>query len=112
MIGIDVRWPQLRHVAFVGGLCLSALAALVLLLSAYFAGTAPHMPSTAEALETLKTGSGWPAPVTSRSLGANGALSSLRVSSSDVSLLPRSADPSEAPPIDISDLPPAVHRLR
>lgn len=112
MVGIDPRGLPLRQVAFVGGLGLSALAAFVLVLSAYFAGTAPHLPSTAEALETLKTSSAWPSPVTSRSLDTAAAPSSARVLVSDVRLLPRSPDAAEAPPIDISDLPPAEHRFR
>ena len=116
MTGIGQDWHGLgrkaRPIAFIGGLGLSAIAAIVLMLCAYFAGTAPRLPSTAAALETLKAGGGWPSPVASHPLDIRAAPLTAEASPTNVSLLPRSADPSEAPPIDISDLPPAEHHFR
>jgi hypothetical protein len=111
MIGTIARWQEMRHAAFVGGLGLSAIAATVLLLAAYFADTAPRLPSSAAALETLKTGGAWPPPVEARALDADLASQIARPSPTNVSLLPHSIDRSEAPPIDISDLPAPEHRM-
>jgi len=98
--------------AFVGGLGLSAVAIIVLLLAAYFAGTAPHLPASAAALETLKTGGAWPPTVTTRTLGTHAAPSTASASPHDLRLLPHSVDPSQAPPIDVQDLPPVEHHFR
>lgn len=118
MTGFDLAWRRfywtwrrIRPAAFIGGLGLSALAAAVLMLSAYFAGTAPHLPSPT-ALETLKTGEHWPPPIRSHSLDTGAAPSSAEAAPASISVIPLSADPSEAPPIDISDLPPPAARLR
>ena len=110
MAGIDLTWRRLQHTAFIGGLGLSVAAALVLMLAAYFAGTAPHLPGTAQALETLKTGGNWLAPVTTKTLDARAAPTTAQAA--NVSLLPRSPDASQAPPIEISDLPPPEHHIR
>jgi hypothetical protein len=101
-------WLGLRRTAFIGGLGLSAIAAIALLFAVYFSGTAPRLPSSAAALETLKTGGGWPPSVTAKTLDSNAAPSTAEAT--NVSLMPRSFDPSEAPPIDISDLPPPERR--
>jgi hypothetical protein len=51
----------LSHLAFIFGLGLSALAAIMLFGIAYFAGTAPRLPPSAAALENLQTdGGNWP----------------------------------------------------
>ena len=105
-------WRHCGPAAFVGGLGLSAIAAAILMLSAYFAGTAPRLPSSAAALETLKTGDSWPPPVHARALDAPAAPLSAQASPTNMSLLPRSAPRAEAPPIDISDLPPRAPRFR
>lgn len=105
-------WRRFRSIAFVGGLGLSAIAAAVLVLSAYFAGTAPRLPGSAAALETLKTGGSWPPPAQARSLDADVAPSSAQASPNNLRLLPQSPSPSEAPPIDIADLPPLAARIR
>lgn len=110
MIGLGVHWRDVGrgtwHFAFIGGLGLSALAAVILLLSIYFAGTAPRLPASAAALETLKTGGAWPPPVSVRSLDRGAPPTAAQASPTNVSLLPRSTDPSQEPPIDLSDLPP------
>ena len=98
-----------RQIAFVAGLGLSVAAALLLLSAAYFSGTAPRLPVSAAALETLKTGGSWPPTVTSTLLDSGAPPSTAQAN--NVSLLPRSLDPSEAPPIDISDLPPPERRM-
>ncbi|MGH6981230.1 MAG: hypothetical protein ACREFC_08485 [Stellaceae bacterium] len=98
--------------AFIAGLGLSAIAAVVLLLAAYFAGTAPRLPGSADALETLKTGGAWPPSVTARALDTRVAPTRAAASPHDMHLLPRSSDPSQAPPIDIKDLPPVEHHFR
>lgn len=110
-LSIRRTWRRLRPAAFIGGLGLSAIAGIVLVLSAYFAGTAPRLPSDAGALEILKTADSWPQPVRSRVLDAT-APSSVEASPVTMSLLPHSDNPADAPPIDISDLPPPAPRLR
>src|SRR6185312_1702594 len=103
---------RLPHGAFIGGLGLSAVAIIVLLLSADFAGTAPPLPASAEALETLKTGGAWPPAVTAHTLGARAVPTTAAASPRDLHLLPHAPDPSQAPPIDVQDLPPVEHHLR
>lgn len=102
----------LPHGAFIGGLGLSAVAAAALLLAVYFAGTAPRLPDSAAALETLKTGGAWPPAVTAHTLDTGALPSSASAAPGDLHLLPHSSDPSEAPPIDVQDLPPVEHHFR
>jgi hypothetical protein len=106
------RWRRWQPAAFIGGLGLSVIAGIVLVLSAYFAGTAPRLPTNAAALESLKTSGSWPPPVRVRSLNADAPPSSAQASPNNLGLLPHSADPADAPPIDISDLPPRAPRQR
>jgi hypothetical protein len=100
MFSIDAMWRRWRHAAFMGGLGLSALAAMILLLSAYFAGTAPHLPNDVAALETLRT-SGDMSPISARPLDTSDASSNAEASSGRVP--PEPNDPSRRP-IDISDV--------
>jgi hypothetical protein len=108
MINIDPRWREWRHAAFIGGLSLSALTVMILLLSAYFAGTAPHLPNDVAALETLRTGGDW-AAVSARPLGTNGVPSNVEASAGRVARQPNDLS---HPPMDISDLPSPDHRFR
>jgi hypothetical protein len=105
-------WRRFRSTAFIGGLGLSAIATAILVLSAYFAGTAPRLPGNAAALETLKTGGSWPPPVQTRLLDADVTPSSAQASPNNLRLLPQSPSRSEAPPIAIADLPPLAARIR
>jgi hypothetical protein len=99
------------HTAFIGGLGLSAIAIVALFFVAYFAGTAPHVPKAAAALETLRPpGNSWVPPVQAQSLHDGSAAQPVAASPTKLSALPHSTDPSQAPPIDISDLPPPDHR--
>ncbi len=108
MISIDAMWRRWRHAAFLGGLGLSALAAMILLLSAYFAGTAPHLPNDVAVLETLRTG-GDLAPVSARALDTGNVSSNAEAPSGRAS--PEPNDLSRQP-IDISGLPSPDHRFR
>jgi|SRR5665213_760121 len=100
------HWPGLWHWTFIGGLGLSALAAAILLAIAYFAGTAPRLPPSAAALEDLQTDRGsWP-PIHVQPLGGAGEPAAIEVSAISFRLMPHASDPSEVPPIDLSDLPP------
>jgi hypothetical protein len=104
MISITLMWHRWRYTAFIGGLGLSALAVVILLLSAFFAGTAPHLPNDVAALETLRTSNDW-AQVSARTLDASGASTAVATSSM-VSLEPK--DLSRRP---IDNLPPH-HSIR
>jgi hypothetical protein len=105
--GVRRRW--LWHTAFVGGIGLSAVAAAGFVLTAYFAGTAPHLPASTAALENPSANRAWPAPVQSRPLDVTPAAAVLR---STPTPTPRAADPSAAPPIDLADLPPPDRSTR
>jgi hypothetical protein len=100
-----------RQIVFIGGLGLSAVALVILVCVAYFAGTAPHVPKAA-ALETLRPPDrNWIPPVGAEPLDAAAASRSIHAAPDpELSGLPHAADPSQAPPIDISDLPPPDHR--
>jgi hypothetical protein len=108
MISIDAMWRRWRHAAFMGGLGLSALAAMILLLSAYFAGTAPRLPNDLAVLETLRTGDDL-APVRARALDASDVSSNAEASSRRV---PSEPNDLSRRPIDISDLPSPAQRIR
>lgn len=93
--------------AFVGGLGLSAIVIVVLCCLAYFAGTAPQVPRSATALETLRPpDDGWLPPVEAKPLDNAAMPLHANAAPRQASILPRSTGPSQAPPIDISDLPP------
>ncbi|HEX4114099.1 MAG TPA: hypothetical protein VH020_16320 [Stellaceae bacterium] len=96
----------LWHLAFIGGLGLSAIVIVALFFVAYFAGTAPHVPRSAAALETLEPpGDSWVAPVQAKPLDNAASAKPTHAAPTKLSALPHAADP----PIDISDLPPPEH---
>jgi hypothetical protein len=107
MISNDAMWRRWRHAAFIGGLGLSALAVMILLLSAYFAGTAPHLPKNVAVLETLRTSGDW-APVRTRSLDIGGMSSNADASSG---MIRPQANSRWRQPLDISDPPPPDYRF-
>lgn len=81
---------------------------VALFLVAYFAGTAPLVPRSAAVLETLRApGDDRVAPVVAKPLDS--APAHPAAAPAQPSGRPRSLDPSQAPPIDLSDLPPPEH---
>jgi hypothetical protein len=101
----DAMWRQWRHTAFIGGLGLSALAVTILLLSAYFAGTAPRLPNNVTVLETLRTSGDW-APVSTRLLNTSGTWSNTGAPAGGVMHEPDNLSRTQ---VDISDLSPPDH---
>ncbi len=101
----DVVWRQWRHTAFIGGHALSALTVMILLLSTYFAGTAPRFPNNVAVLETRRTSSDW-APVSTRPLNISGIWSNADASPGGVTHEPHNLSRR---PVDISDLSPPDH---
>jgi hypothetical protein len=101
----DAMRHQWCHTAFIGGLGLSALAAMVLLLSAYFAGTAPRLPNNVAVLETLRT-SGDLSPASPRLLNTGGLWSNADGPSGGVMREPNNRSRR---PVNMSDLSAADH---
>jgi hypothetical protein len=101
----ETRRPLL-HQAFLGGIGLSVIAALSLVLAAYFAGTAPRLPATAAALESPTTNRVWPAQGQTSPLDVTPAAAVVRSGSV---MLTHRVNRAESPPIDLADLPPSDH---
>ena len=92
-----------------GGIALSLAVGVSALAAAYFANTAPRLPASLITLETLG-----PAIGTWRPLNAAQAPVAATVPSGreTLALLPRAPGSAEAPPIDLSDLPPPENSPR
>ena len=105
MTGIASAWRRWRPTAFIGGLGLSGLAAIVLILAMYFSNTAPRLPSSIEALETLSTSRSWVRAVSVRPLNRAAPVTAA-ATPQNLGLVRHAPTSSDGPPIDISDLPP------
>jgi hypothetical protein len=92
---------DLGRVVFISGAGLSLVAIAGIALGVYFAGSAPHLPASATALETLAPpGDSWPPPVKAMVIETRPARTNV---ASAAPVLPSAGDP---PPIDASELPP------
>jgi hypothetical protein len=106
--GVDHDARLARRV-FVGGLALSVAVAGAWVLAAYLADSGPHLPATVATMEHYGVGPGvWPPPaqVAIRTRPATPAAPAEKVA-----LLPQSPDPADAPPINLSDLPPPASHI-
>jgi hypothetical protein len=104
------RQGWVRHVntkkLYISGIVLSLVVGMIALLAAYFAGTAPRLPHSIVTLEALGPAPDMWAPLAQRPVShAADAIAPEQ----KLALLPRSPDPAEAPPIDLSDLPPPAN---
>jgi hypothetical protein len=102
-----IRW------LFMGGIALSLAVGVSALAAAYFADTAPRLPASLTTLETLGPAIGtWRPMIAAETPVAAPIVATVPTTPETLALLPRAPGSAEAPPIDVSDLPPPEHSPR